>query len=160
MLRVGETICLSAGDFVGHLNCRYFTELDLKVANGDLEKPRVWGPVLATIAERGANPDVLKGFRTHVRSANWRRRDLLRNRDFIERLQNPANVRNDSAHVNEPSADKIVSAISIVADQGRRGDIFRAVGIDTPDLSPREQSYPTYTRHLNHDPIYRIGVER
>jgi uncharacterized protein len=30
------------------------TELDLKVANGDLVKPRVWDPVLAAIAERGA----------------------------------------------------------------------------------------------------------
>jgi predicted RecB family nuclease len=54
LLRAGGAISLSAGDLVGHLNCRYLTELDLKVANGQLEKPSVWDPVLAAIAERGA----------------------------------------------------------------------------------------------------------
>ena len=54
MLKVGGSISLSAGDLVGHLNCRYLTELDLKVAKGELEKPIIWDPVLAAIAERGA----------------------------------------------------------------------------------------------------------
>jgi predicted RecB family nuclease len=54
MQNVGGIINLSAGDLVGHLNCRYLTELDLKVANGQLPKPKVWDPVLATLAERGA----------------------------------------------------------------------------------------------------------
>jgi predicted RecB family nuclease len=54
MQKIGETINLSAGDLVGHLNCRYLTELDLKVANGKLEKPKIWDPVLEALVERGA----------------------------------------------------------------------------------------------------------
>jgi uncharacterized protein len=51
---VGGKLTLSSGDLVGHLNCRYLTELDLKVVEGKLEKPRIWDPVLATLADRGA----------------------------------------------------------------------------------------------------------
>jgi len=80
-----------------------------------------------------ADPAVLKAFRMHIRSANWRGRDLLQNRAFLDKLQDLANVRNDSAHVNEPSADQVVRAISIVVDQGRPGDLFRAVGIEMPE---------------------------
>jgi len=54
MQSIGGIINLSAGDLVGHLNCRYLTVLDLKVANGHLQKPKIWDPVLATLAERGA----------------------------------------------------------------------------------------------------------
>jgi uncharacterized protein len=54
MQKIGATLNFSSGDLVGHLNCRYLTELDLKVANGELKKPRVWDPVLETLAERGA----------------------------------------------------------------------------------------------------------
>ena len=59
MQKIGEALNLSAGDLVGHLNCRYLTELDLKVANGELEKPKVWDPVLEALAERGAQDDVV-----------------------------------------------------------------------------------------------------
>src|ERR1700751_2281269 len=51
---VGGELTLSSGDLLGHLNCRYLTELDLKMVNGELEKPKVWDPVLETLAERGA----------------------------------------------------------------------------------------------------------
>jgi hypothetical protein len=85
-----------------------------------------------------ADPDVLKSFRKHVRAANWPARDLLQNLLFINRLQNLASVRNASAHVNEPSAEEIVSAISIVIDQGRPGDIFGAAGIELPDRSAKD----------------------
>ena len=54
MQRIGTVLNLSAGDLVGHLNCRYLTELDRQVADGQLEKPKVWDPVLETLAERGA----------------------------------------------------------------------------------------------------------
>ena len=54
MQNVGGNLYLSSTDLVGHLNCTYLTELDLKVANGELQKPKVWDPVLATLAERGA----------------------------------------------------------------------------------------------------------
>jgi predicted RecB family nuclease len=53
MLRIGETIHLSASDLVGHLNCRHLTNLDLAVANGTLAKPFVRDPLLEILAERG-----------------------------------------------------------------------------------------------------------
>ena len=40
MLKVGNTVQLSASDLVGHLNCRNLTELDLAVAKGAPAKPR------------------------------------------------------------------------------------------------------------------------
>ncbi|MCP3468465.1 TM0106 family RecB-like putative nuclease [Bradyrhizobium sp. CCGUVB23] len=54
MQNVGGNLHLSSTDLVGHLNCTYLTELDLKVAKGELQKPKVWDPVLETLAERGA----------------------------------------------------------------------------------------------------------
>lgn len=33
---------------------RYKTALDLKIASGKLQKPKMWDPVLETLAERGA----------------------------------------------------------------------------------------------------------
>src|SRR5947209_19332142 len=66
MQRIGATVNLSAGDLVGHLNCRYLTELDLKVANGEMEKPKVWDPVLETLAERGALHE--QGFIEHIKA--------------------------------------------------------------------------------------------
>ncbi|MFK4539852.1 putative RecB family nuclease [Bradyrhizobium ottawaense] len=54
MESIGGIINLSAGDLVGHLNCRFLTELDRKVADGELQNPKIWDPVLATLAERGA----------------------------------------------------------------------------------------------------------
>jgi hypothetical protein len=43
MQKIEATLNLRAGDLVGHLNCRYLTELDLKVAYGELEKPKDLG---------------------------------------------------------------------------------------------------------------------
>ncbi len=67
MQKIGTTLHLSAGDLVGHLNCRYLTELDLKVANGELAKPKIWDPVLATLAERGDMHE--KGFVDHLKAS-------------------------------------------------------------------------------------------
>jgi uncharacterized protein len=53
MMKVGETIQLSASDLVGHLNCRNLTELDLAVSKGELAKPGVWSPLLDVLRERG-----------------------------------------------------------------------------------------------------------
>ncbi|MGY4169895.1 TM0106 family RecB-like putative nuclease [Bradyrhizobium sp. USDA 4529] len=69
MQKIGTTINLSAADLVGHLNCRYLTELDLKVANGELAKPKIWDPVLETLAERGAQHEL--GFIEHIKTAGF-----------------------------------------------------------------------------------------
>ena len=67
MLKVGNTIQLSASDLVGHLNCRNLTELDLAVANGNLAKPRVWNPLLEVLRERGLRHE--QGYVDHLRSS-------------------------------------------------------------------------------------------
>jgi hypothetical protein len=45
-IRLGESLQLSATDLVGHLNCRYLTNLDVEVAHGNLAKPEVFDPLL------------------------------------------------------------------------------------------------------------------
>jgi hypothetical protein len=54
MQKVGDSIFVSASDLVGHLNCRHLTGLDIAVATGALEKPKVWDPLLQLLWERGA----------------------------------------------------------------------------------------------------------
>jgi predicted RecB family nuclease len=66
MHKVAETLNLSAGDLVGFLNCRYLTALDLKVVSGELEKPKIWDPVLEVLAERGTLHE--RGFIEHIES--------------------------------------------------------------------------------------------
>lgn len=66
MQKIGGSLHLSSGDLVGHLNCRYLTELDLRVANGELEKPKIWDPVLEALVERGALHE--QGFIEHVKA--------------------------------------------------------------------------------------------
>src|SRR5882672_10114647 len=54
MQKNGGAIVFSAGDLVGHLNCRYLTHLDLKVVQGELAKPRLRDdPTLDALVERG-----------------------------------------------------------------------------------------------------------
>jgi hypothetical protein len=67
MQKIEKAAQLSASDLVGYLNCRYLTELDLKVANGELEKPKVWDPGLEVLAERGAAHE--RGFINHLKAS-------------------------------------------------------------------------------------------
>lgn len=53
MKKIIDVIQLSASDLVGHLNCNHLTELDLNVAVGSLQKPKVWDPLLEILRERG-----------------------------------------------------------------------------------------------------------
>lgn len=72
MQKIGAKINLSAGDLVGHLNCHYLTNLDLKVANGELVKPKIWDPVLEALAARGAEHE--QGYIDHLKSGGLRSR--------------------------------------------------------------------------------------
>ena len=54
MLKIDGAIEFSASDLVGHLNCRYLTDLDLAVANAVLGKPKRCDPMLDLLRERGA----------------------------------------------------------------------------------------------------------
>ena len=53
----GKNLLLSASDLVGHINCRYLTQLDLKVARGALPKPAYYDPTLELLVERGRRHD-------------------------------------------------------------------------------------------------------
>lgn len=66
MHKIAGTLNLSAGDLVGHLNCRYLTALDLRVANGELDKPKIWDPMLEVLAERGTLHE--RGFIEHLKA--------------------------------------------------------------------------------------------
>ena len=69
MQKVGNSILLSASDLVGHLNCRHLTDLDIAVATGALEKPKVWDPLLQLLWERGARHE--QGFVDHLKSQGF-----------------------------------------------------------------------------------------
>src|SRR6266851_16470 len=53
MQALNGSIHLSASDLVGHINCRYLTDLDLKVVKGTLAKPTIRDPGLDLLIERG-----------------------------------------------------------------------------------------------------------
>lgn len=53
MRRFQNELILSAGDLVGHLNCRHLTSQDLQVADGKLEAPKQFDPLLDILRERG-----------------------------------------------------------------------------------------------------------
>jgi uncharacterized protein len=53
MQQVDKEIRFSASDLVGHLDCHHLTALDAAVARGNLNKPKIWDPVLQTLVERG-----------------------------------------------------------------------------------------------------------
>jgi uncharacterized protein len=68
MQKNGGAIIFSARDLVGHLNCRYLTSLDLKVAQGELAKPRLRDdPTLEALIERGKAHE--QGFVHHLAKA-------------------------------------------------------------------------------------------
>lgn len=69
MERVNGTLRLSATDLVGHLNCGHLTQLDLAVASGALERPRVWDPSLEILWERGRRHE--QGFVDHLISLGF-----------------------------------------------------------------------------------------
>jgi uncharacterized protein len=54
MRKTRETFELSATDLVGYLNCHHLTSLDRAVAEGRLEKPKDWDPLLEILWERGS----------------------------------------------------------------------------------------------------------
>jgi predicted RecB family nuclease len=66
MQRIDRTFLLSASDLIGHLNCRNLTELDIAVAKGTVEKPKVWNPFLDVLRERGLRHE--QDYVEHLRS--------------------------------------------------------------------------------------------
>ena len=58
------SIHLSATDLVGHINCRYLTNLDLKVVKGTLAKPMIQDPGLDVLIERGRRHE--QGYLEHL----------------------------------------------------------------------------------------------
>ena len=54
MKKSGQSLEFSATDLVGYLNCQHLSGLDRAVAEGTLEKPKVWDPLLEILWERGS----------------------------------------------------------------------------------------------------------
>lgn len=69
MLRIGDCLQLSASDLVGHLNCRHLTSLDKAVADGTLERPKIWDPLLEILWERGSIHE--RNYIEHLKSAGY-----------------------------------------------------------------------------------------
>lgn len=68
MQKIGGTSNLAAEDLGGYLNCRYLTELDRAIANGELEKPRIRDPALEGVTIR--DPPHEQGFIEHFKVGN------------------------------------------------------------------------------------------
>ena len=66
MQLAANALQLSASDLVGHINCRYLTQLDVKVARGTLPKPSHYDPTLEVLIERGRRHE--QGYLDHLRS--------------------------------------------------------------------------------------------
>ena len=58
---------LSASDLIGHLNCQHLTKLDLAAANGFVDKPAFWDPLLDILRERGVRHE--KEYVEHLKAA-------------------------------------------------------------------------------------------
>lgn len=69
MFKTATGLQLSSSDLTGHLNCRHLTNLDRAAANGDLEKPVIWDPLLELLRERGALHE--KDFISHLEGAGF-----------------------------------------------------------------------------------------
>jgi len=69
MQLAAKAIQLSASDLVGHINCRYLTQLDVKVARGTLPKPAHYDPTLEVLIERGGRHE--RGYLDHLRSQGY-----------------------------------------------------------------------------------------
>src|SRR5260370_14536922 len=65
MQALDSSLHLSASDLVGHINCRYLTNLDLKVVKGTLAKPTIRDPGLDLLIERGRRHE--QGYLEHLK---------------------------------------------------------------------------------------------
>lgn len=65
MRKFNDHFQLSASDLVNHLNCQHLTALDLNVADGVLDAPSHWDPLLDILRERGRHHEA--GFIEHLR---------------------------------------------------------------------------------------------
>lgn len=54
MKELDSSLQFSATDLVGYLNCGHLSNLDRAVAIGELEKPKIWDPLLEVLWERGS----------------------------------------------------------------------------------------------------------
>jgi uncharacterized protein len=64
MQSIDNSLRLSASDLIGHTNCRYLTNLDLKVVEGTLAKPVIYDPALEVLVERGRRHE--QGYIEHL----------------------------------------------------------------------------------------------
>lgn len=118
MQRIRDTIQFSASDLVGHLNCKHLTDLEIAVANGHLEKPQAWDPVLDLLRQRGAKHE--QSFVDHLTSSGF----------FVTNIDGKG-VEPDSVAATikamQAGAEIIVQAALAADNWGGRADILRRV---------------------------------
>lgn len=74
MKKVNESLILSSNDLVGNLNCKYLTQMDIDVAKGIIEKPKMWDPLLEILRERGLRHE--QAYLDHLTSEGMSSREI------------------------------------------------------------------------------------
>lgn len=114
-----------------YLTDDYFRDVNSFLAGG--RAPSIGGIVrLLITANRPSSwndSSLLRAFRGFITQANWQGSSKLRDHRFLAKLKTFGEIRNESAHINEPKADAIVDAISIVVCDGKPGPLFEALGL-------------------------------
>jgi len=117
MQRIADTLRFSASDLVGHLDCHHLTVLDAAVARGSMAKPKIWDPVLETLAERG---------KAHERQ-------------YVEHLKQPGVtvVQIEGVGVNSTAVDQTLEAMRSGADVIYQGALLQGVWGGRADILRR-----------------------
>src|SRR5271170_7230861 len=117
MQRIGDTFRFSASDLVGHLDCHHLTVLDAAVARGTMQKPKIWDPVLETLAERGQAHE----------------------RQYLESLKKPGGsvVEIEGGGVTSSQVDRTLAAMRSGADIVYQSAFIRGVWSGRADILRR-----------------------
>ncbi len=117
MQRIGDHLRFSASDLVGHLDCHHLTALDAAVAQGRLNKPKIWDPVLEALVERG---------RAHER-------------DYVKSLENSgvSLVEIAGGGINSAQVDQTLEAMRSGADVIVQGALLQGAWSGRADILRR-----------------------
>src|SRR3982074_2181508 len=121
MQKIDQQFRFSASDLVGHLDCRHLTALDAAVARGNLNRPKIWDPVLQTLLERG----------------------LAHERQYVESLRQTgvSLVEIAGGGINASQVDQTLAAMRLGADVIVQGALLQGVWSGRADI-PRRGGTP------------------
>ena len=78
---------------------------------------------------RSSDSRLVAEFRTFLQKLTWPGAALLTEASLVQSLGHMAGVRNESAHLEEPTQDAVVSASSLIVRDDKPGPLFEAVGL-------------------------------